>query len=184
MFSKQYPFDRQYDSLWEGFPCQVRLESTGNIMWIPPYIFTTTCKLDLTWFPFDQQECTIKLGSWTHSGWQLDIQLKSKDGLDISGYVRNEEWDLRFTSGKRNEVVYECCPEPYLDVTYTLHLARKPSSHLQKYRVSLKKGTLAILGLFLFQKSDLAFSHVFWNQNFEPISSSHSNYIHSEYEFP
>ena len=150
MFSKQYPFDRQYDSLWEGFPCQVRLESTGNIMWIPPYIFTTTCKLDLTWFPFDQQECTIKLGSWTHSGWQLDIQLKSKDGLDISGYVRNEEWDLRFTSGKRNEVVYECCPEPYLDVTYTLHLTRKASSHIQRYLVpSAFLTSLGILSLLL-----------------------------------
>ena len=48
------------------------------------------------------------------------------------------------------------------------------------YRVSLKKGNIAIFVLFLFQKLDFTFSHVFWNQNFEPISSSHSNYIHSE----
>ena len=114
---------------------KVLLESTGNIVWIPPYILTTTCKLDLTWFPFDQQKCTIKFGSWTHSGWQLDIQLKSKEGLDISGFVRNEEWDLSGTSGKRNEVVYDCCPESYLDLTYTLHLTRKPSSHIKRYLV-------------------------------------------------
>ena len=48
------------------------------------------------------------------------------------------------------------------------------------YRVSLKKGTLAVFALFLFQKSDFAFSHVLWNQNFEAVSSGHSNYIHSE----
>ena len=46
--------------------------------------------------------------------------------------------------------------------------------------MSLKKGNIAIFVLFLFQKLDFTFSHVFWNQNFEPISSSHSNYIHSE----
>ena len=28
--------------------------------------------------------------------------------------------------------------------------------------------------------SDFAFSHVLWNQNFEVVSSSHSNHIHSE----
>ena len=52
------------------------------------------------------------------------------------------------------------------------------------YRVSLKKGTFLILFLFLFQKLDFTFSHVFWNQNFEPVSSSHSNNIHSESELP
>ena len=45
--------------------------------------------------------------------------------------------------------------------------------------VSKKKGTFLILFLFLFQKLDFTFSHVFWNQNFEPVSSSHSNNTHS-----
>ena len=52
------------------------------------------------------------------------------------------------------------------------------------YRVSLKKGTFAIFVLFLFQKLDFAFSHMFWNHNFEPGSSSHSNYFHSESNLP
>ena len=52
----------------------------------------------------------------------------------------------------------------------------------KQYRVSLKKGTFLIWFLFLFQKSDFTFSHVFWNQNFEPVSFSHSNNAHSEYE--
>ena len=44
-----------------------------------------------------------------------------------------------------------------------------------KYRVSLKKGTFLVFALFQFQRSDFTFSYVFWNQNFEPVSSSHSN---------
>ena len=52
------------------------------------------------------------------------------------------------------------------------------------YRVSLKKGTLAIFILFLFLNSDFDFSHVFWNENFEPVSFSQSNHIHSESKLP
>ena len=37
------------------------------------------------------------------------------------------------------------------------------------YRVSLKKGTFLIFVLFLFQKSYFTFSHVVWNQTFEPV---------------
>jgi len=128
---------------------QVVLESTGDIFWIPPYMLTTSCKLDFTFFPFDQQKCDIKFGSWTHHGWQLDIKTKSED-MDISGYVRNEEWDLAGAVGKRNEVYYECCPEPYLDVTYTVHLVRRPSTHIQRHLVPSALLTfLGILSLLL-----------------------------------
>merc|ERR1712192_308316 len=71
-------------------------------------------------------------------------------GMDISGYVRNEEWDLAGAVGKRNEVYYECCPEPYLDVTYTVHIMRRPSSHIQKHLVPSALLTfLSILSLLL-----------------------------------
>jgi len=63
---------------------QVVLESSGSIFWIPPYILTTTCKLDHTWFPFDEQSCDIKFGSWAHNGWSIDIQVKK----DLSGHQR------------------------------------------------------------------------------------------------
>ena len=48
------------------------------------------------------------------------------------------------------------------------------------YKVSLKKGTLVIFVSFLFHKSDFTFSHMFWNRNLEPVSSSHSRNIHRE----
>ena len=47
----------------------------------------------------------------------------------------NEEKDLSRAVGEWNEVIYKCCPEPYLDITYTLHLIRKPTSQIQKYLV-------------------------------------------------
>ena len=132
------------------FITQVVVSSSGKILWVPPYILTTTCKLDYHWFPFDQQTCPIKFGSWTYNGWKLDIQMQDEQGMDISSFVVNEEWDLVSAEGRRNEVLYECCPEPYLDITYTVTLNRKPAVYLQRYIVpSALLTCLGILTLLL-----------------------------------
>ena len=126
------------------------MESTGEILWVPPYVFTTTCKMDISLYPFDSQDCEIKFGSWTYNGFKVDIQMKSEEGMDISSYAVNKEWELSGAPGVRNEVIYECCPEPYLDITYVLKLKRKPSSHIQKYLISSALLTfLGILSLLL-----------------------------------
>ena len=52
---------------------------------------------------------------------------------------------------------------------------------LEKYRVPQKKCPIAIFSLNLFQRSDYTFSHVFRNQNFEPVPSKHFKHTHSEY---
>ena len=43
-----------------------------------------------------------------------------------------------------------------------------------------KKCNIRILTSNLFLKSDFTFPHVFWNQNFEPVSSSHFDITHCE----
>ena len=40
-------------------------------MWIPQRRITSMCELDLTYFPFDTQECSIKISSWTYDGSQV-----------------------------------------------------------------------------------------------------------------
>ena len=44
------------------------LTSEGGCTYIPPGIFKSTCKIDITWFPFDDQDCEMKFGSWTYDG--------------------------------------------------------------------------------------------------------------------
>jgi len=47
------------------------------------------------------------------------------DGGDISSFVTNGEWDLIGVPGKKNSVTYDCCPEPYVDITFTVHIRRR-----------------------------------------------------------
>ena len=47
---------------------------TGMCTYIPPGIFKSTCKIDITWFPFDDQDCDMKFGSWTYDGFKVDLE--------------------------------------------------------------------------------------------------------------
>ncbi|XP_028441692.1 CHRNA7-FAM7A fusion protein isoform X2 [Perca flavescens] len=44
---------------------------------------------------------------------------------DITGYIANGEWDLVEVPGRRNERFYDCCKEPYPDVTFTVVMRRR-----------------------------------------------------------
>ncbi|XP_054897686.1 neuronal acetylcholine receptor subunit alpha-7-like [Poeciliopsis prolifica] len=111
--------DERFDAT---FHTNVLVNASGACQYIPPGILKSTCYIDVRWFPFDIQKCDLKFGSWTHNGWLLDLQMMD---VDISTYIPNGEWDLVGVPGKRNELYYECCKEPYPDVTFTVTMRRR-----------------------------------------------------------
>ena len=61
------------DEKFDGtFQTNVVVSSDGKCLYVPPGIFKSTCKIDITWFPFDDQLCDLKFGSWTYSGWKVN----------------------------------------------------------------------------------------------------------------
>uniref|UniRef100_A0A673BD29 Neuronal acetylcholine receptor subunit alpha-7 n=1 Tax=Sphaeramia orbicularis TaxID=375764 RepID=A0A673BD29_9TELE len=112
--------DERFDAT---FHTNVLVNASGACQYIPPgEIFKSTCYIDVRWFPFDVQKCDLKFGSWTHNGWLLDLQMMD---VDISTYIPNGEWDLVGVPAKRNELYYDCCKEPYPDVTFTVTMRRR-----------------------------------------------------------
>ena len=71
----------------------MKVDFNGTCNWVPPGMFKSTCSIDITWFPFDEQHCMLKFGSWTYDGRQLDLKLESSSG-DTTNYIRNGEWNL------------------------------------------------------------------------------------------
>ena len=70
----------------------------------------------------------MKFGSWTYDGFRLDLvpEGNSKECTgDIKKFIRHGEWNLVSMPCSRNELIYECCPEPYPDITYTMDLTRR-----------------------------------------------------------
>ena len=103
--------------------------NTGNVFWPPPAKLRSSCKIDITYFPFDDQKCKMKFGSWTYDGFQVDVTNRSTT-VDLSNYVFSGEWELLKIYGIRNEMRYQCCDEPYPDVTFTIQMRRRTLYYL------------------------------------------------------
>uniref|UniRef100_A0A8C8SDJ0 ACHA9 protein n=1 Tax=Pelusios castaneus TaxID=367368 RepID=A0A8C8SDJ0_9SAUR len=107
----------------------VVIRHDGQVMWDSPAITKSSCKVDVSYFPFDGQECRLTFGSWTYNGNQIDI-LNGLDTGDLTDFVENVEWEVLGMPAKRNVIIYGCCSEPYPDITYTLLLKRRASFYI------------------------------------------------------
>ena len=69
---KSVIFATSADEKFDGtYQTNVVVSHDGSCLYVPPGLFKSTCKIDITWFPFDDQQCDLKFGSWTYSGWQV-----------------------------------------------------------------------------------------------------------------
>ncbi|CAG5131685.1 unnamed protein product, partial [Candidula unifasciata] len=82
------------DNFDQTFATNVVINSDGSCLYVPPGMFKSTCAIDITWFPFDDQKCDLKFGSWTHEGHLLNLTQDKPDGGDITSFIRNGEWML------------------------------------------------------------------------------------------
>uniref|UniRef100_A0A8C5QQG7 Cholinergic receptor nicotinic alpha 1 subunit n=1 Tax=Leptobrachium leishanense TaxID=445787 RepID=A0A8C5QQG7_9ANUR len=103
---------------------KVLLDYTGKIIWSPPAIFKSYCEIIVTYFPFDTQNCSMKLGTWTYDGTLVVINPES-DRPDLSNFMESGEWLMKDYRCWKHWVYYTCCPDkPYLDITYHFVLQR------------------------------------------------------------
>lgn len=109
------------------------LFNTGLVEWKPPAIYHSSCEMDVEYFPFDEQTCVMKFGSWTYDGYQVDLRHQEEEqnsdvvhiGVDLSEYYMSVEWDILAVPARRNVKLYTCCEEPYLDITFNITMRRK-----------------------------------------------------------
>ncbi|KAK3605666.1 hypothetical protein CHS0354_032623 [Potamilus streckersoni] len=110
----------------------------GKIVWEPPTIYKSYCPINVEFFPFDQQECFMKFGSWTYGGDEIDLQhicpseietvnedagIVILDGIDLRDYHQNMEWDIINVTAWRKNKYYPCCqndPYPYIMFNVTI----------------------------------------------------------------
>ena len=52
------------------------VNNTGYVFWPPIVKFESTCQIDITYFPFDDQVCEMKLGSWAYDGLQVRFSIQ------------------------------------------------------------------------------------------------------------
>ncbi|TSM94696.1 Neuronal acetylcholine receptor subunit alpha-4 [Bagarius yarrelli] len=97
----------------------------GRVKWKPPAIYKSSCNIDVTFFPFDQQNCKMKFGSWTYDRAKIDL-VSMDSNVDQMDYWESGEWVIINAVGKYNSKKYECCTEIYPDITYYFIIRRLP----------------------------------------------------------
>ncbi|XP_028823534.1 neuronal acetylcholine receptor subunit alpha-10 isoform X1 [Denticeps clupeoides] len=118
--------DDQFSSSLET---NVVIRHDGQVTWDQPSITKSSCRVDVSFFPFDSQQCHLTFGSWTHNGNQMDL-FNTLDSADLTDFVENVEWEVLGMPAKKSMILYGCCSDPYPDITYTLHLKRRASFYI------------------------------------------------------
>uniref|UniRef100_A0A914ZGI1 Nicotinic acetylcholine receptor alpha subunit 8 n=1 Tax=Parascaris univalens TaxID=6257 RepID=A0A914ZGI1_PARUN len=111
-------------------------------------LLSCSLQIDIEYFPYDKQSCSMKFGGWSYNGFLLDVrQLPSRptdvietrydekgkeyqlleQGMDLSAFYPSLEWDLISLTSMRHEQLYPgCCgQEFYIDISFDILLRRK-----------------------------------------------------------
>jgi len=114
----------------EVFPTNVLIYPNGEVLWVPPVQYHSRCNLTMRQDPSREQTCTLKFGSWTFDGYMMDLNFyNNKTEADLSDYA-GFRYKITANTAVRNVKFYDCCPEPYLDLTYTLDIARRTEEEM------------------------------------------------------
>ena len=89
----------------EKYKTKISISYDGNHTWLAPAMFQSICKIDIKYFPFDEQSCHMKFASWAYDITKLDVYVNYEDSRLVEDiYQPNNEWDLVSVTPVRNEV--------------------------------------------------------------------------------
>ncbi|XP_040563499.1 neuronal acetylcholine receptor subunit alpha-3 [Lepeophtheirus salmonis] len=98
--------------------------SNGKILYVPDTKLRIDCDNANLTDIWAVNECTIKYGSWTFDNDMMEL-VQFKDPVDISEFVKLCPIKTLDVMKELKLKIYECCPEPYASLDYTLKLQRK-----------------------------------------------------------
>ncbi|XP_033627625.1 neuronal acetylcholine receptor subunit alpha-3-like [Asterias rubens] len=96
----------------------------GTVNWNAPAVFYSACTIDVHYFPFDEQDCSMKFGSWTYDESKIDLESIGSN-VDRQDYWENAEWVIVDTPVEKHTIKYPCCENTYVDITFHFVLHRK-----------------------------------------------------------
>uniref|UniRef100_A0A6Q2Z8G3 Cholinergic receptor, nicotinic, delta (muscle) n=1 Tax=Esox lucius TaxID=8010 RepID=A0A6Q2Z8G3_ESOLU len=121
-----------------AYYCNVLIYPDGYVYWLPPAIFRSSCAINVNYFPFDWQNCSLKFTSLTYNAKEITMELKREEAdgknykvewiiIDPEGFTENGEWEIIHKPARRN--TYKSIPmesNKHQDITFYLIIKRKP----------------------------------------------------------
>ncbi|RXM99788.1 Acetylcholine receptor subunit gamma [Acipenser ruthenus] len=123
-----------------AYYCNVLVDPSGYMYWLPPAIFRSSCAINVNFFPFDWQNCTLKFSSLTYNAKEIRMHLKVETDpdtaenfpvewiiIDPAGFTENGEWEIIHKPARKN--IHKDVPldsSKHQDITFYLIIKRKP----------------------------------------------------------
>ncbi|XP_026576795.1 acetylcholine receptor subunit delta [Pseudonaja textilis] len=121
-----------------AYSANVLVDSEGSVYWLPPSIFRTACPINVNYFPFDWQNCTLRFCSLRYNANEINLQLKSVNNsnrvhlvewinIERESFKENGEWAIIHRPARKN--INSLVPRDsnkHQDVTFYLIIKRKP----------------------------------------------------------
>lgn len=90
----------------EKFHTKISMANNGVHTWYAPTIFTSICKMDVRFFPFDDQVCELQFGSWAYDSSKIDLEIDfNETGINQNIFQENNEWRIKKVTAKKRLVI-------------------------------------------------------------------------------
>ncbi|XP_068130039.1 acetylcholine receptor subunit epsilon-like isoform X2 [Hyperolius riggenbachi] len=118
-----------------AYYANVLVYSHGYMYWLPPAIFRSTCTVEVTYFPFDWQNCSLVFRSKTYNANEVNLLLALNDDgdllervdIDPEAFTENGEWAIKHCPAwKFLDSRYKHEDLEYQEIIFGLVIQRKP----------------------------------------------------------
>ncbi|XP_025831791.1 neuronal acetylcholine receptor subunit beta-4-like [Agrilus planipennis] len=96
------------------------VDNTGRVVMMNGGIFSSFCKIDVSYFPFDVQTCTLNWASWTYTIDKVDLILEENE-ISTFSPEDNGEFDLLSFSSRKSIFITATYKRsiPYIQCVYS-----------------------------------------------------------------